>query len=120
MGEPTGKADVVGMKVGDEDAGDGPVAQMGEDLFPQVLGFGRMDAGVDDGPAFSVLDQPDVDVVELERQRHSDPMDAGRHFDGLAGFGFLRKRVFQAVAFARGRLLFHAVQSHRHLLSRFC
>ena len=44
-----------------------------------------VDAAVDDGPAVLVLDQPQIDVVELEGQRHAQPVDAGRDVLDVAG-----------------------------------
>ena len=37
----------------------------------------------------TVLEEPQVDVVELEGQRHPDPADARRHQDARAPFGRL-------------------------------
>jgi hypothetical protein len=62
-----------------------------EDLFPQRASLGVADPGIDHGPArissFLFFDQPQVDVVELERQRHREPPDPGRDLDRRAGSG---------------------------------
>jgi hypothetical protein len=45
------------------------------------------EAGIDDGPARAVFEQPEVDVVERERQRHAQPVDAGRNLEDFTGGG---------------------------------
>ncbi len=76
----------------------------GEKLFPGVLGRLVLDAGINDRPAVTILQQPEVDVVELHRQPHADPVNAGRDLDGLAGFRpGLPERIIKIAARARGR-----------------
>ena len=87
LAQPAGEADVVGMEVRADHARDGfAVELLGEDLLPQFARVLRIDAGVDDGPAVLLLDQPQIDVVELERQRHAQPVDAGGDVLDIAGF----------------------------------
>src|SRR5439155_19202914 len=47
------------------------------------------DAAVDECPARAsvqfVFEQPEVDVIERKRQRHAQPVHAGRDLQGLAG-----------------------------------
>ena len=50
---------------------------------PRVV-VGR-EAAIDDRQAIAVLEEPEIDVIERERQRHAQPMDAGRNFARLAG-----------------------------------
>ena len=92
--QPVGQADVVGVHVRDDDAQDGQALELrGEDLLPLRAGFVARDAAVHDAPALDaavgavhlVAQEPDVDVVERERQTHADPADAGRHVDRFAG-----------------------------------
>ena len=58
----------------------------GQQRLPPGAGAGVVDAGVEHRPAGAVLDQVDVDVVELERQREPQPQDAGRDLDRPAEF----------------------------------
>ena len=55
-----------------------------QDPVPQRACLGVADARVDDRPAVLILHEPQVDVVERERQRHAEPVDARRDFDGFA------------------------------------
>ena len=91
--EPVRIAGVVGMVVREHHALDGRKTL--EQLFPDRTGLAVADAGVDDGPAAFVLQQPKVDVVERKRQRHAEPVDAGRDFDRRAGIRRLRPRVLE-------------------------
>ena len=36
--------------------------------------------GIDDDPSVTIAQQPQIDVIELERQRHAQPEDAWRNF----------------------------------------
>jgi len=72
--EPAGEADMIGMEMGDDEAGDGLALEARlKDLTPQGLDLVGRNAGVDHRPAFVAFDQPEIDVVELEGQRHPDP-----------------------------------------------
>jgi hypothetical protein len=79
---------VIGVVVREQDALHVPFS---EDLFPQRPGLGVADSGIDHRPArissFLFVDQPKVDVVELERQRHREPVDPARDFNGRARRG---------------------------------
>ena len=44
-------------------------------------------AAIDLRPAVAVREQPQIDVVEGERQRHAQPADAARDLDDLGGRG---------------------------------
>ena len=92
--QPAGLTDVVRVVVGDDDTVDGPPAQgILEGGAPDFLGVTGREAGVHQGPAVAVLEQPQIDVVEGERQRKVQPMHAGGHFPALAGFRGLIERV---------------------------
>ncbi|MOA45243.1 hypothetical protein D3C78_1676230 [compost metagenome] len=83
---------MVGVHVGDQHAQHGQAFQFVlEDLFPQRLDLVARDAAVDDGPAVAAVDvvaqQPEVDMIQRERQRHPDPFDALRHRMRAAGLG---------------------------------
>jgi hypothetical protein len=86
LAQPAGQADMVGMQMRADDARHRLAAEfLGEDLVPQVARRLRVDAGIDDRPAVGFLDQPQIDVVELEGQRHAQPEDAGRDVLDVAG-----------------------------------
>ena len=90
LGEPVRVADVIRMEVGDEHAHEGPPGQLaGEELLPQLARRRQPDPGVHHRHPGLVVEQPQVDVVELEGQRHPDPADAGRHQDARAALGGL-------------------------------
>src|SRR5204862_643868 len=55
----------------------------GEDTLPQRARGVVANAAVDECPALAVFEQPEVDVVERKRQRHSQPVHAGRDLQGL-------------------------------------
>ena len=82
-GQPAGHADMVRVHVGDEDARDRTVAQAVQQLAPCGGAVVGAYPGVDDGAAIAIVDQPDVDVVELERQRHAHPAHARPHLQRL-------------------------------------
>src|SRR5258707_1258468 len=52
--------------------------RLGEDAPPQLPGDRRVEPAIDDGPAVTIGEQPEIDMVEGERQRHAQPMDARR------------------------------------------
>ena len=62
-----------------------------EDLLPRAARRVVRDAAIDDGPAVEAVEpvaqQPQVDVIELERQLHAQPAHVGRNFERRAGLG---------------------------------
>src|SRR5262249_38674581 len=77
-GEPAGVAHVVRMKVRHQHAPHPTTVEVRrEDALPERARVVAAYAGVDDGPARAVVEQPQVDVVELKRQRHAQPVDSG-------------------------------------------
>jgi hypothetical protein len=83
LAQPAGQPHVVGMAMGREHTQQRLAGQgAGEQLLPG--GAGRVGAGaaIDHARAGAVVDlvleQPEVDVVERERQRHARPGQAGR------------------------------------------
>jgi hypothetical protein len=66
-----------------------------ENLLPQRARLRVADPGIDHRPTLVLFSQPQVDVVELERQRHRQPMNAGRHFQRGAGRGNFRERILE-------------------------
>ncbi len=96
---------MVGMEMGHDQPGHRPAgpaavgdAEPVEDGEPVLLGLVQQHAGIDDGEAVAIFQQPQVDMVELEGQRHAQPVDAGRDLNRLGGVGLaLAEREFQAV-----------------------
>ena len=71
------EAHVVRMVVGHEDAAQRPAAEhVLLELQPGVAADVVGHAGVHQQPAVAVVEQPDVDVVELHRQRDAQPQHA--------------------------------------------
>src|SRR3569832_1146605 len=96
---PSGEPVVIGMHVGDDHALDRPAALRARELLlPGVRGLLVADAAVDHRPAVAVFQQPQIDVVQLHRQPHADPVDAGHDFDGLAELGARFERIVQIAA----------------------
>ena len=70
----------------------------GEQLFPRI-GRGLVtQTAIDNCPTVAVLQQPEIDVIELEGQPHADPMHAGRNFNCLAEFRPRRKGIIEVAA----------------------
>src|SRR3954468_2187687 len=85
---------MVRMVVGEDHAPH--LLHLGEELLPQGARFRIADARIDDGPrAVVLLEEPQVDVVELERQRHAEPLHAWRDLGARAGHGHVAERVFE-------------------------
>ena len=85
----------------------GPRARIGEVPLPQVPRGLRAEAGVDEREAVAVGEDPQVDVVERERQRHADPPHPGGDLEGLAG---LRDALPEGVGYlvVQTQVPFHA------------
>src|SRR5690606_30996879 len=102
--EPAREADMIGMETRYDEAGHRLAAETGlEDLAPERLHLVGGDAGIDNRPALAILDQPEVDVVELEGKRHAHPPDAGRGLDHFRRLRHPVERVAEIAAFY-GRL----------------
>ncbi len=91
---------MVGMMVGDEEARDRVSGDtLGKDALPQPPGDVVADAAVDERPGRLpgqfVLEQPQVDVVEGERQRHARPVHPRRDLQRLASRGRSRPGIFK-------------------------
>ena len=94
LGQPAGLADMIGVKMRDQDARHRAAIQRGgEHALPQGAGLLAADAGIDDGPALAILQQPEVDVVQREGQRHAQPVHAVSHAHRRAALGQLAEPI---------------------------
>jgi hypothetical protein len=59
----------------------------GKYLSPDVPALVRINTGIDNDPATSITEQPEVDVVEREGQWHTQPGNVIRHGHGFAQTG---------------------------------
>ena len=80
--QPVRQADMVWMAMGGDYPQQGlSLHAIGEHLFPRSAGGIGGDAAIDGAPARAgravVGEQPQVDMVERERQRHAQPAEAG-------------------------------------------
>src|SRR5205085_11728555 len=89
--DPCGVAGMVGVIVREDDALDCPDRR--KDKLPQSAGLIVGDAAVDDRRTAAVLEQPEVDMVQLKRQRHRQPTHAGRDFHRRAG----RRNIWKGI-----------------------
>jgi hypothetical protein len=101
-GEPVRQTQMIGVEVGGDHAQHRrAVEHRVEDALPRGHRLLRGDAAVDDGEAGHALDfvlqQPQVDVVEREGQRHAQPVDAGAQGGHGAGGGHIGPWVAQFV-----------------------
>ena len=85
LAQPPRQSEVIGVIMGDDDArhrlaGHRP----GEQRFPMGAGAREVHAGVDDRPTIPGVEDPQVDVIETEGQRHPRPVHARRHFEHRA------------------------------------
>src|SRR5688572_23975093 len=67
----------------------------GEDARPEFARLRIADAGVDNNHPIVLLEEPEVDVVELKRQRHGEPVHAARDFDRRARRGNFGKGILE-------------------------
>ena len=87
---------MIGMHVGTDHAQHGQAFKLGvKDLLPLRFGFTTGDAAVHHGPTlqftgcpyYLIANQPQIDVVERERQCHANPFDTGCDIKRLARQG---------------------------------
>ena len=96
VGDPAGVAHVVGMEMGhDRPCDRAPAERRAPDLAPQFLGLVVAIPGIEKGPAVAVLEEIEIDVIELERQRHANPMDAGRDRHRRSRLGKRLERIVE-------------------------
>ncbi len=71
---------MVGVEMGDDEPRHRFAAQrLDEDALPEFPRDRRVEPAIDDRPAVTILEQPEIDVVEREGQRHAQPMNARRN-----------------------------------------
>jgi len=81
---------VVGMRMRDEPRSQRLTAQQtGVELFPGLFAHGNGHPCVDEDVPAGRLDQPNIDVVEVDRQRYARPENSVRDPPAVAG---LRRR----------------------------
>ena len=67
---------MVGVHVGTDDAGDGsPAHKTFKQRLPDLARLVQGQTGVDDGPAFAVLQQPQVDVIQGHGHGEAHPVN---------------------------------------------
>jgi len=121
--QPPGQSDMVGMHVGAEDPRDRTVPQgVPQQVAPEQGGLLAAQSGIDQGPAVTVFDRPEIDVIQGERQRHTDPVDPGSHLDCLATMRRNSEGVFQRRSRGDGAIgqAFHLVSLRRTLVRSLC
>ncbi len=79
--EPGSEAKMIRVKMGDDLAFQYPSRQR---RLPGSFHSVERDAGIDRSKTVGVLQQPQVDVVECERQGHAQPKDTGSYRQGVA------------------------------------
>ena len=63
---------MVRVQVGDQNAGDRcTIEVVFENVFPYLAGRVGENSGIGNGPAVAILQQPDIDVAQQERQRQA-------------------------------------------------
>jgi hypothetical protein len=96
LGQPRCETHVVGVIVRDEHA---PQRSARKDRIVERRPRRATDIvrhpRVDDGPAAAVLEQPDVDVVQLHRQRHAQPPEPVRDLATVPGLGWIAGQVIE-------------------------
>ena len=86
LGEPAGKAHVVGVHMGADHTRDRPACHDGaEQLLPQLACTVEIQAGIHDGPAIAVGQQPEIDMVQRHGHGKAYPVDALGNLLGLTG-----------------------------------
>ena len=94
--QPSGKADVIGVVMGDDHARDRLAAKRPcHQPAPNFLGPARGKARVDHRPAIALVQGIDVDVIQLHRQRQAEPKHPRRHLDRLPLGGRHLPRIAQ-------------------------
>ena len=92
---------MVRMKVCDDHPFQRPSAHGAvKQLLPSGFDVVFADTGVNGGPAVAVFDQPQINMIQLERQRHPMPVHARCNLHGRAQCGFAFEDVIRCVCHA--------------------
>jgi hypothetical protein len=95
-GQPVRVPGVIRMQVGDNHASDRATAdELLQHLLPEPAGRLVTQSGVDQHEAGIVFQQPQVDVVQCEGQRHLQPVHARRNLAGCARLWWSGPRVVE-------------------------
>ena len=85
---------MIGVKMGNNQAFDRAI----EDINDFCPGFTHgivRETGINNHPAITITQQPQIDVIELKRQRHTHPENTGSDFYQRAVFRRVGMRVMQ-------------------------
>src|ERR1019366_7476008 len=94
--QPSGHTNMIRMHVSHQHPLDGfALKPAGEQAGPDIDCLRVPHAGVDNGPAVSVLERPNIDVIEPHRQWHANPYDAGRYLQRLTGHRRSREWILE-------------------------
>src|SRR6185312_1784091 len=85
LAEPAGEPDMVRVIMRDDDARHRRAELVREDVLPEAFDDVAGNARVDDGPTRAVLDQPQIDMIEREGQRHAQPAHTRRDLAAASG-----------------------------------
>ena len=100
--QPTGKPDMVGVHMGDDDFMNRPAAhKTGKQIFPMRARTFHIDACINNHPAIAVAQQPDIDMVERIGQIHTHPKNPIGDLNWFAQLRFFIKRIAQAMRLRR-------------------
>jgi hypothetical protein len=102
-------ADMIRMQMRGDDPRQRALAQHAvEERLPSEPRRLVAEAGIDQRPAVTIVDEVDVHVIESERQSEPRPQNTGRHFDRAGGRGRQAVRIDELRAgSARGNRFVH-------------
>ena len=72
---------------------------------------GNCQTAVHGRPAFAVLQQPEIDMIEREGQRHAQPEHAGRHLP----YRSAGRRILKRERHGGGKVVFERESGFRHV-----
>ena len=109
LAEPAGETDVIRVEMRDNDARDRPASERTRDQrLPGRTSVVVVEASVDDGPAVTIVDEVDVDVVQPEGKRDTGPENTGHDLSRSTDVRGRGKRI------VKGRLCRSCCACHSH------
>jgi hypothetical protein len=112
--KPPRVADMVGMAMRGDDAADRSVRERGREMaLPDRARRVVAEAAIDEREPVVFREQPEIDVIERERERHPQPVHARRDLDHFAG---RRERVVERQSRGEAVMAFGTC-GQRHQLS---